>query len=301
MPNKRLPLSEIKSLAGQLLRTLQALERLKIFHNDLGPPNIALTTGSWKRWTLLDFSHGKNLNSPPTLREPYEKPRQWYRPPETDLGQPGYDPKTDIFSLGCTLFEVAVGKALLPIGQQADIPAVTTDRLDLIEVTIGPFPDSWKEAPWYDDPRTYTSPTDDPLLNSRVGVLTTSYAGSIIAGMIYEALGRSPETVALSDLIHRMVAHENRISPTTALAHEFFQFYAGRELLEHPTGSPISMNPQALNPKAPIPQRTRALKHPSSSARFATPEEHRRMKNGRNRHRYRGRKWRALLEVLRLA
>lgn len=106
--SKRKPLisSEIKKYIYQILLGLEHCHSNHIVHADIKPQNILLKNGEVK---ICDF----NCSKLSYLR--YKCPQMvtlWYRPPEILLGSINYKTETDVWSAGCVLAEMYLGKVL---------------------------------------------------------------------------------------------------------------------------------------------------------------------------------------------
>ena len=124
-----LSIEEILRIAALIAEALDALHRMNFVHRDLKPGNIMLTKSGIK---LLDFGLSKMSHplraavaSDPTATQTIELTRTavivgtvQYMAPE-QLAGPEADARSDLFSLGAVLYEMASGE--LPF--RADNPA----------------------------------------------------------------------------------------------------------------------------------------------------------------------------------
>ncbi|GIL56560.1 hypothetical protein Vafri_11902 [Volvox africanus] len=107
------PDAQLKLLVWQLLQALVYLHRRKIVHRDIKPGNI-LVSEDWEL-KLCDFGFARATNSGPRGVERLTSyvVTRWYRAPEVLVGDE-YGPSSDIWSLGCTVAELASGLPLFP-------------------------------------------------------------------------------------------------------------------------------------------------------------------------------------------
>ncbi|KAH7911111.1 kinase-like domain-containing protein [Hygrophoropsis aurantiaca] len=104
-----LNIKAVRAYAHQLFLALSLLKKTNIMHADIKPDNILVN----EHKTLLKLCDlGSASDASENDITPYLVSR-FYRAPEIILGVP-YDPALDIWSIGCTLYELYTGKILFP-------------------------------------------------------------------------------------------------------------------------------------------------------------------------------------------
>ena len=115
---KRLPLKEAVILVQQLCRTLEYAHQHKVLHRDIKPANLMLKVepaeGLPFRVVLTDLGLAKLLEGQGLTLEGTSMGTPAYMSPEQALGQKT-DPRSDVYSLGILLYELAVGRLPFPI------------------------------------------------------------------------------------------------------------------------------------------------------------------------------------------
>ena len=135
-----MPAPELLRIAVQICEALEKAHRQGVIHRDLKPGNVMLTKSGAK---LLDFGLAKgaapavtDISSSPTMTQPMAGSSRGnqltvqgtivgtlqYMPPEQLEGSEA-DARSDIFSFGATLYEMATGQKAFPAKSQASLIA----------------------------------------------------------------------------------------------------------------------------------------------------------------------------------
>ncbi|CAD8209008.1 unnamed protein product [Paramecium pentaurelia] len=104
-----------KYIVYQVLKGLKYLHTGEVIHRDLKPSNLLINSEC--KVKVADFGLARSVAKPddntnPILTE-YVATR-WYRAPEILLGSQYYSKAVDMWSLGCIVGEMIVGKAIFP-------------------------------------------------------------------------------------------------------------------------------------------------------------------------------------------
>jgi serine/threonine-protein kinase len=106
-----LPLVQIQSLGAEVADALEHAHRHGVLHRDLKPGNVALTPDG--RPKILDFGLARLLSGDAVTgrltQEGTVMGSLAYMAPEQLAGEEE-DPRTDVYALGATLFELATGQ-----------------------------------------------------------------------------------------------------------------------------------------------------------------------------------------------
>lgn len=106
----RLGVTTSLDLVRRVAEALAVAHRRGVVHRDIKPANLFLTGGELAAVTVLDFGIARVEDAVRTgtgtvLGTP------GYMSPEQARGQSSVDPRTDVFALGCVLFECIAGRA----------------------------------------------------------------------------------------------------------------------------------------------------------------------------------------------
>jgi molecular chaperone DnaK len=106
---KAFPLKELVAIGVQICSGLTAIHRLGLVHRDLKPLNLMFTSA--KTVKIVDFGLVRphdataiTIGPLPVGTPPYMAPEQFY-------GDHPPDARTDLYSLGCSLYELACGES----------------------------------------------------------------------------------------------------------------------------------------------------------------------------------------------
>src|SRR5688572_15085653 len=115
---KWLPLNEAVLLVRQLCQTVEYAHQKGVLHRDIKPANLMLkpeTTGQLPfRVILTDLGLAKLAEGLGITQEGTSLGTPTYMSPEQAMGQPT-DPRSDVYSLGILLYELAVGRLPFPL------------------------------------------------------------------------------------------------------------------------------------------------------------------------------------------
>ncbi|MCP5118286.1 MAG: protein kinase, partial [bacterium] len=108
----RIPLGEGVGYARQVLAGLSYAHALGIIHRDIKPANIMLTPSGTVK--LMDFGIGKALGDQRLTQSGGTVGTPHYMSPEQIDGQADLDARSDIYSFGVSLYEIATGRRPFP-------------------------------------------------------------------------------------------------------------------------------------------------------------------------------------------
>jgi serine/threonine protein kinase/tetratricopeptide (TPR) repeat protein len=119
----KLDIEDTLRFGAQIAGALAGAHAQAIVHRDLKPANIILTKSGVK---VLDFGLAKSSKDDTLTVSNAVMGTPAYMAPEQKEGKPA-DARSDIFSLGCTLYEMAAG--VRPGPQRARLPSRALDRI----------------------------------------------------------------------------------------------------------------------------------------------------------------------------
>ncbi|ETW05198.1 CMGC/CDKL protein kinase, variant 1 [Aphanomyces invadans] len=125
-------LAHVRSIAFQLCKAIHCCHENKIIHRDIKPDNILLDDMGHVK--LCDFGVARTIQFDGEALSDYVATR-WYRPPEQELRLTNYSYSADMWSVGCVVCEMLLGRPLFNGENQLD-------QIKLIQDVLGPLPPS---------------------------------------------------------------------------------------------------------------------------------------------------------------
>ncbi len=92
----------------QICDALEAMHAEQIVHRDIKPANVMVAESG--RVVLLDFGLGRPLDETTLTQDAYARGTPAYMPPEQLDDSRKVVPASDLYALGCTLYQLATGK-----------------------------------------------------------------------------------------------------------------------------------------------------------------------------------------------
>jgi mitogen-activated protein kinase 15 len=99
----------------QLVKGIQYLHEANIIHRDLKPSNLLINSDCSLK--ICDLGLARTIETRDNGEEQIfteEVATRWYRAPEVLLGSQSYGRAADIWSIGCILAEILIGKPFFP-------------------------------------------------------------------------------------------------------------------------------------------------------------------------------------------
>lgn len=225
----KMPYAEFKSIAHQLLAGVANLERVAVIHRDIKPENILIKRhpktnapeiqicdlGTACGEGIPDFFPNTNIHLGTIT----------YRAPEYDF-LPTHTQSVDMWSVGCTLFELFTGYRLFVLSGDTD--ADKSDHLRLIIKECGYPPAHWLSHRSYVSQQLSRSNAQGKkrlrysFNNQRSWWPPHSWQDRIrIASGAHRKISIK-ETECLINLLASMLKYTDRIAPQKALQHRYF-------------------------------------------------------------------------------
>ncbi len=138
--NESVAVPDAITIARELLEALQYAHSLEIVHRDVKPENIVLSP---KGATLLDFGIARAVAQSGTdrlTRSGFSVGTSTYMSPEQIEGRDDLDQRSDLYSLGCVMFECLAGQPpfsashedmVMQMHLETDRPDISDSRQDL--------------------------------------------------------------------------------------------------------------------------------------------------------------------------
>ena len=105
---KRLPWEEAVEFTMQVAKALEHAHEAGVIHRDLKPANLLMTTSNVIK--LTDFGIARDTTASALTAAGKTVGTYAYMAPEQIRGKPPVDKKTDLYALGCVLFEMIAGE-----------------------------------------------------------------------------------------------------------------------------------------------------------------------------------------------
>ena len=99
----------------QVVKGIKFMHSAELIHRDLKPSNVLLNSDCHLK--ICDFGLARSLVADREDSNVYmteEVATRWFRAPEVLLGSQSYDKSVDIWSIGCILGELLIGKPMFP-------------------------------------------------------------------------------------------------------------------------------------------------------------------------------------------
>lgn len=201
---------DVRSVMGDVLKSLVLLHEKKIVHADLKPENILLAGETGADIMVIDFGsscfeHGRIHT--------YVQSR-YYRAPEIMLGL-GYGTEIDMWSLGCVMAELITGRPIFPAKNEADLVLYQMELLGQVPDNLLHRATRTKSFFSVDSTGTSYEPLKMTDKKGRERIPGTRTLQSALSTTDAECI----------DFLKKCFAFDpqKRITPKEALAHPFFQ------------------------------------------------------------------------------
>lgn len=126
---QRPALVDVLQISERIALALAAAHAHGILHRDVKPSNVVLRDAEPTRAMLLDFGLATLPSASPLTAEGALLGTLGYMSPEQILGRAQLDARTDLFSLGCVIYEMITG--VTPFSTDSSIAAVSSVLFDV--------------------------------------------------------------------------------------------------------------------------------------------------------------------------
>ena len=170
----------VKRLMYQLLTAVHHLHSHFLLHRDIKTSNLLYTNSPTPHLLLADFGLARPYTNPPTPLTPTVV-TLWYRAPELLFGRVEYGTEVDVWSCGCVMAELLLGRPLLP--GQGDMEQVGK----IIQVMGSPSAEAWDELRRLDGVKGWRIKEQTERLTELFvdgGVLLTEEGWRVLRGML---------------------------------------------------------------------------------------------------------------------
>ena len=116
---QRLPWEEAVEITMQVAKALEHAHDAGVIHRDLKPANLLMTASNVVK--LTDFGIARDTTASALTAAGKTVGTYAYMAPEQIRGKPPVDKKSDLYSLGCVLFEMISGETPFTSGNQGEM------------------------------------------------------------------------------------------------------------------------------------------------------------------------------------
>ncbi|KAL5818570.1 hypothetical protein ACOSQ4_022412 [Xanthoceras sorbifolium] len=249
-PGQRLTQPQVKCYMQQLLSGLEHCHERGILHRDIKPSNLLIDKNGVLK--IADFGLANVFLPKPKRGLTSRVVTLWYRPPELLLGSTDYGVGIDLWSAGCLLAEMFVGRPIMP-------GRTEVEQLHKIFKLCGSPPeDYWKKlkAPTTFRPAQNYKPSFQETFGdfppSSFGILTTllaldpTYRGTASSALQSEFFSSSPLACDLSGL---PVMHKEEDEPARTIKSKRRRSSKGKKCTHKNKEDPRTKDPTAEQPK----------------------------------------------------
>lgn len=195
--NHKMTIDRIVDIFYQLVSAVEYLHSRNIAHRDIKPSNVIIREED-DYVILIDFGSAKYMQKKRERNNYYVS--RFYRAPELLMGCSSYSIKIDVWSLGCILWELIVGRPLFK-GKDSN------DQLHRIISVLG-------------------TPTKEDLIGMNVQIKNMDIFNSNVDPIIFSEV-LPDEYYLLADVLQQMLKFNpnKRISLNQLLKHKLFEHF----------------------------------------------------------------------------